>query len=140
MRKNSKTIGDIAELKAATYFAENDCYVMTPFGDNAPYDLVIDDHTSLLKVQVKSRNEKNGVVELHLYTQDKRGKKTLFTEKDFDLLFIYLPNQKRACLLNWDDLNKIKENASENMRLRLIPTKNNQKKGVNFFKDYEIVL
>jgi hypothetical protein len=40
---NSKTIGDISVLKIATALLQKDVRVLFPFGDNARYDLAIDD-------------------------------------------------------------------------------------------------
>jgi len=141
MRSNSKTIGDIAELKAAAYYTENGYYVSKPLGENTPYDLIIDDGQTLSKVQVKSRKLKpHGVISINGYYKTSGGNITPFNKTHFDELFIYNPDMKRACILNWEDLTKLQSTCKNTIILRLLPTKNNQIKDVNFFKDYEIEL
>ena len=52
--RNTKSIGDLAEL-AFTYQAMlRGCVVSIPVGDNARYDRIIDNGTNLLRIQVKS--------------------------------------------------------------------------------------
>lgn len=130
MRDNSKTIGDLAELKAATMFAEQGCYVSRPLTDNAPYDLIVDQDGKLLKVQVKARSERNGVVSTEIRSC-MRGYTHFYTKEDWDLLVVYNIDDGSLAVLDWDDIgDKIVVN------LRTQRPKNNQKKGVMMFEDY----
>ena len=49
---NSKSKGNIGEIKVASEFIKWGCIVSFPFGDNARYDLIIDDGDSLKRVQM----------------------------------------------------------------------------------------
>ena len=50
---NSKSKGNLGEIKVASEFIKYGCMVSFPFGDNARYDLVVDMNGELKKVQVK---------------------------------------------------------------------------------------
>ena len=138
MRSNSKTVGDIAELKAALYYTENDYVVSKPLGDNAPYDLIVDDGITLKKVQVKSRAVRDNKIAVEMWTLPGSGKNTTrvdYTPNSFDEVFVYVPELKRAAIFNWD---LIKDRSTVNLRLE--KPKNNQKKNITMFEDYEIIL
>lgn len=51
---NSKTIGDTTETAALHELTRHGYPVSVPFGDNAKYDLVVDDGKRLLRVQCKT--------------------------------------------------------------------------------------
>ena len=78
MRDNSKSIGDLAELKVITDLTERGFDVSIPFGDNCKYDLIVDINGSLKKVQVKARSTRNNVISVELrscmrnYTYNKK--------------------------------------------------------------------
>lgn len=55
-KRNTKLIGDIAQLTVILEFTKRGYQVSSPYGDNAPYDLIIDYEGSLKKVQVKGRS------------------------------------------------------------------------------------
>lgn len=59
---NTKSIGDIAEINITAKFLEQGIPVSIPYGDNCPYDLIIDVDGLLLKVQIKHGKYKNGCV------------------------------------------------------------------------------
>jgi len=63
---DTKDIGDLAEVAVCKEIKSIGNAVLTPFGDNQPYDLVMDNGEALIKVQVKSGRLKNGCVEAHL--------------------------------------------------------------------------
>jgi hypothetical protein len=52
--KNSKLRGEWAELRFMTRAAELGIMVSKPWGDSAPYDLMLEHHGRVLRVQVKS--------------------------------------------------------------------------------------
>lgn len=55
---NSKSKGNLGEIKVASEFIKWGCTVSFPFGDNARYDLIVDDGDSLKRVQVKYSDHK----------------------------------------------------------------------------------
>ena len=61
--KSPKTIGEISEIKFAARLVELGYVVLFPWGDNQPYDMVIDIGTDLYKIQVKTgRYKKSGSI------------------------------------------------------------------------------
>jgi len=52
--KNSKLRGEWAELRFMTRVAEHGVMISKPWGDSARYDLVIEHHGRVLRIQVKS--------------------------------------------------------------------------------------
>ena len=55
---NSKSKGNLGEIKVASEFIKWGCTVSFPFGDNARYDLIIDDGDNLKRVQIKYADSK----------------------------------------------------------------------------------
>lgn len=53
----NKQIGNIALGKAIEYFTENNFIVSLPLNDTQDYDLIVDNGTSLLKIQVKGTTQ-----------------------------------------------------------------------------------
>jgi hypothetical protein len=52
--KNSKLRGEWAELRFMTRAAELGIMISKPWGDSAPYDIMLEHHGRVLRVQVKS--------------------------------------------------------------------------------------
>ena len=129
MRDNSKTVGDLAELKVACLFAEKGYFVSRPMTDNAPYDLIIDDG-ELKKVQVKARCIRNSKITVELRTTMVNYVRE-YEKSDFDLLAVYNIDSGEIALFDWDEIGDVKT-----LTLRTEPAKNNQSNGVKFFKDY----
>lgn len=130
MRDNTKTVGDLAELKIACLFAEKGYFVSRPMTDNAPYDLIVDDGTRLKKVQIKARSVRNSKVSVELRSMMVNYNRK-YEKNDFDLLGIYLIESGDIALLDWDQIGDV-----ETLTLRVGPSKNNQTKNVKHFKDY----
>lgn len=133
MRANTKSQGDVAELKFAAYFASKGYFVSKPLTDNAPYDLIVDTGEQLLKVQVKSRTEVDGKIAVQLFTS-MVNYKYMYTEKDFDIIGVYHQDTGRMALVKWDDF----KNCGQLFLLRMNAPKNNQTKNIRLFTDYEV--
>lgn len=129
MRDNTKTIGDLAELKVAAMFAEKGCFVSKPLTDNAPYDLIIDDG-SLKRIQVKARCERDSKVLVELRTTMVNYTRE-YEKEDFDLLAVYNTDSGKIALFNWDQIGDRKS-----LTLRTTSPKNNQVDKVMMFDDY----
>lgn len=54
MRTNSKTLGDETEVIILQELTTSGYSVSIPFGDNDPYDLIVDDDGDLYRVQCKT--------------------------------------------------------------------------------------
>ncbi|HVP43158.1 MAG TPA: group I intron-associated PD-(D/E)XK endonuclease [Terriglobales bacterium] len=84
-----KRQGELAELAFLHRAAALGLIVMKPFGDSAPYDIVVDNGSRLLKLQIKSAaSPRNGAYEINAA----RGRfiKRPYTRRDIDFLAAYL--------------------------------------------------
>ena len=131
---DSKQIGNITELETQLAFLKLGFNVLTPYGDCERYDFVVDANDKFYKIQSKtastedngasfkfscrSCNRTNGKIVHHQYTKD---------EIDY---FVTSFNNK--CYLI-----PVEECGSDK-RLRLLPPKNNQTRGITWAKDYEL--
>ena len=97
---NSKRKGSLAVGEAIAHFIARGITVLTPISDCDKYDLVIDDHGYLKKIQCKysSSQEPSGAYIIDLSTYGGYRTKTYHTkynQGDFDLLFIYCRNKEK---------------------------------------------
>ena len=131
---NSKQIGNITELETMLAFLKIGFNVLTPYGDCERYDFVVDANGKFLRIQSKtshsddngasfsfsgrSCNRKDGKIVHHTYTND---------EIDY---FVTLFEGK-CYLIPVDE-------CGANKRLRILPAKNGQTKGITWAKDYEL--
>ena len=133
--KNTKSIGNLTELQCITYLYSIGCGVNIPFGDAEKYDLVIEYNHKLYKVQIKHGNSKTDpdtgeIVCLSIRTTrqeaDRKTRKR-YDPKDVDFFGTYY--EGKCYLIPFFE-------CSEEKRLRIIPPKNNQIKGISYLKDY----
>ena len=133
--ENTKRIGNLTELACATRLYEIGCAVSIPFGNSEKYDLIIDWKDNLYKIQVKHANPHvNEVNEIDYITincewqgHNANGyKKHRYQENDIDYFATFYNGE---CYLIPQ-----KECSSQKI-LRILPSKNNQKKGVTFLKE-----
>lgn len=72
---NTKHQGDTAELRVALDCQVRGYVVSVPFGDNAPYDLLVHRNEKIERLQVKSRTPTNGVINIELFTMQHDSRK-----------------------------------------------------------------
>lgn len=130
----SKYIGNITELETMLAFMKLGYNVLTPYGDCERYDFVVDVNGKFLRIQSKtsrstddgasfsfngrSCNRKDGKIVHHKYTND---------EIDY---FVTSFNGKVYLI-------PVEECGAEK-RLRILPPKNGQVRGITWAKDYEL--
>lgn len=133
MKKKPKEIGEISEAAALAILIEYGYSVSLPFGDNQRYDMIIDDGRKLHRVQVKTaRNRTEGSIVFNTSsTHPISGKVTLYAGQ-IEAFLVYYP---RLRSVYWVPLS---ECTGPQKALRLLPTKNNQKDGVKWARDYEL--
>ena len=131
---NSKQIGNITEFEAMLHFMKLGYNVLTPYGDCERYDFVVDKGDKFVRIQAKtsstddegasfrfscrSCNRKDGKIIHHYYTNQ---------EIDY---FVTIFNNK--CYLI------PVEECGADKKLRILPAKNGQVKGITWAKDYEL--
>lgn len=127
---NSKHIGNIGEILAIAYLVKKGYYVSIPYGDNARYDLIVDDGIKLHRIQVKTTVPiTDSFAEFYLQSsQAHRGKgKEGYTGQIDAFILVDIKNEK---LFYTEDTERTF------IKLRYLPTESGQVKGINFAEDF----
>jgi hypothetical protein len=127
------TKGNAAEARFLSEFVARGFDVLVPFGGGQPYDLAVDLGLGVLKVQCKTAWLTAGGSCLMFNcrsTDHGRGRQTY--EGLADLFGVFLPPRDSVYLVPLDSVGGFAG------RLRLEPTRNNQKRGVRFAEEFEI--
>lgn len=132
MKMDSKQKGNITELEVLTYITKLGYQVSIPFGDRERYDQIWDINGKLIKVQVKTSRllpDQSGIVFSCRSNTKVNGKvkHSRYTEEEIDYFATFWDNR---CYLV-----PVQETSTEK-KLRFVPTKNGQTKGISFATDY----
>ena len=135
--RTKKEKGDFAELKVACDLRSRGYLVAIPFGEEAPYDIVIDREGRLERVQVKYADRKeNGSVQVQCYSQTVIGGKvrsvTPYTADTIDWLALYEATDDRCYYIPAVELG----GGRMRLTMRFEPTANNQVRGVRYADRY----
>jgi hypothetical protein len=126
------TRGNAAEAAVLNAFIERDFDVLVPFGGGHPYDLVVDLSEGLfLRVQCKTAWPHNGCPLFNSRTTD-HGRGPVSYVGLADIFGVYFPTSQSVYVI------PIQAMAGSEGRLRLEPTRNNQRRRVRLARDYEI--
>ena len=134
-KRNTKLKGDISELRVAIALTEAGYAVSKPLGENQRYDLVADDGTRLLRVQVKSGRIRGGVIVFSCCSTHGHRRTVLSTRPytgQIDLLAVYCPDNGKVYLVPEAELTRTTSH------LRLIPPRNNMVKTIRWASKYEL--
>lgn len=129
---SSHFIGEITEQQVALEFLKLGYLVSKLLVQSSKYDFIVDINHKLYKIQVKTGTLKeNSYIEFATSTSHTNTKGTLnlsYSPEDVDFFATMYENE---CYL-------IPYNVcgTRTQRLRVIPTKNGQIKGITFAKDY----
>jgi PD-(D/E)XK endonuclease len=106
--------------------------VLVPFGEGQPYDLAIHlGGSAFLRIQCKTAWPVGGCMVFNCRTTDHgRGPQSYFGQAD--IFGVYFPRDRAVYLVPIDAV------AESEGRLRLEPTRNNQRRGIRFAADFEI--
>jgi hypothetical protein len=138
---NPKAIGERSEAMITAKLLEVGYYVYTPFGDNLRCDLIIEDGDGKFRcIQCKTGWVEHNGAYIAFKTASSyyhtRAGRTSHGRRDYrgqiDYFAVYCPDTEKVYLISVDDV------VTANAMLRLLPTKNNQEKGVRWAKDYEL--
>jgi hypothetical protein len=138
---NSTRKGDITESVIISRLLERGYEILRPIGNNSRYDLVIEDADGrFLRVQCKTGRLSEHDESILFATSSRhyhlRAKEGVSRSKPYygqaDYFAVYCPDTKGIYLVPVDHA------GASQMKLRLIPTKNNQEKNVRWAKDYEL--
>lgn len=129
----SKDKGDIAELKLAVALKQKGYIVSFPYGDNAPYDLLIDDGILVSKIQCKHGRYKKGCVLFITKSSTRSGGKRVETNYvgKVDFFGVYCAELDTCYLIPIDEV------AKHGSSLRVEESKSLNNK-IKWAKNYEI--
>ena len=134
-KRDTNAIGDISEAAIITRFLQLGYTVLTPYGGNQRYDLVIEDSEGqFCRVQCKTgRIIENGAV-LRFDTANHNGQNRQMRHYrgQCDYFAVYNEELSKVYLVPVDEV------GATSAKFRLTPAKNNQEKYVRWAKDYEL--
>lgn len=134
MELNTHFKGEITEQQVVVEFLKQGIMVSKPLVQCSRYDFIADINHRLYKIQVKTGTFKEDAYLLfatstsHTNTQ---GTKTMSYSSD-DVDFFATMYENQCYLIPFEVCGK------KEQRLRFIPTKNGQTKGILFAKDYKL--
>jgi PD-(D/E)XK endonuclease len=128
--------GNIAEAKLAAAAIEFGIGVARPLCDGGRYDLILDLHPELVRVQCKWAPRKGDVLVVRFRTcrcTPNGYVRGIYSSDEVDAIGAYCPELDRCYLL------PMAEFAGQGFaHLRLAPSRNNQKTGVRMASAYEL--
>ena len=119
--------GNVSEAIVLAHYLKAGFIVSTPFGVGAPYDLIVDTGSRLIKIQVKTGWLRNGGVEYETRRSRKRWSRQAYAKDEVDYFVIYCRE------LN--TFYAVKAEGGVFGKLRVKPTGNNQKMNVRWASD-----
>jgi hypothetical protein len=133
-RRDTKSVGDISEVAALHALASAGYRVAIPFGENQRYDLIIEKEGVLARVQVKTGRLRSGSVIFNCYSTHLHRKGVACRRYDGEIEYfaVYCPEVGDVYLIPAGDL------AVMQGTLRIVPSRNRQKKGIRFASQYRI--
>ena len=140
-KQNHKAIGERSEAIIIAKLLEAGYGVLTPFGDNRRYDLVIEDADGQFwRVQCKTGWVENDGALIEFKTASTyyhtRAGRADHGRKDYrgqvEYFAVYCPDTGKMYLVPIDHV------GTANAMLRLLPTRNKQEKNVRWAQDYEL--
>lgn len=132
----TKTKGDLAELMVAADLRRKGYKVAFPYGEDWDYELIFDHDGNLERVQVKYAEPDGSVLTVrcrsHSLTNGKVRQVKRYTAAMIDWLAVYDRSTDRCYYVPAEKLGT----GRSIMHLRLKPTRNGQRLGINFADDY----
>lgn len=126
---HTKLKGTIGELIAAEEFLRRGWVVAFPFGENQRYDLIIERDGLYKRVQVKAVYPRKGVLHINCRSSNNWSVKS-YSAEDIDLIAAVDLENEEVYFIGIEQVHKAL------FDLRIVPTKNQQKKKVNFAKNF----
>lgn len=131
---NSKQKGNITELETMLAFLRFGYNVLTPYGDCERYDFVVDAGSKFYKIQSKTSHSDDDGVSFKFSGRScnrKDGKIVhhQYTEQEIDYFATSFQNQVYLIPV---------QECGTDKRLRLLPTKNGQTRGISWANNYRL--
>ena len=131
---SSHFIGEITEQQVALEFLKLGYLVSKPLVQSSRYDFIVDINHKLYKIQVKTGTLKeDAYIEFATSTSHTNTQGTLnLTYSSDDVDFFATMYENQCYLVPYEPCGK------RSQRLRTIPTRNGQTKGITFAKDFHL--
>ena len=131
---NPKTVGEISQSAITVRLLQVGYAVLSPYGDNQRYDLVIEKDGVFNRVQCKTARLRKGALEFKTHsTYAHRGLKPKDYQGQIEYFGVYSPELDSCYLIPIADV----PNTSS-MKLRVEPSRNGQKSKVRLATKYEL--
>lgn len=127
----TKQKGDIAEAFVTYLLKQNGFNVLLPWGEDNRYDLVTEKNGVFKRIQVRYVTPKDGAIEVRVRSCNNYNI-IRYSPKDIDIIAVYSSGLNKVYFI---PLNSIKNKSI--CKLRILPTKNKQKKFVVMASKYE---
>jgi hypothetical protein len=137
--QHPKAVGDRTTLAAMLALYQAGYIVLTPFGENTRYDLVIDDGRTLARLQCKTGRLRRGAIRFPVCSTYAHHPRSSNGRRDYhgqvDYFCVHCPETGGVYLIPLKDLSMQAEAA-----LRVAPPRNGQRSRIRKASDYEIGL
>ncbi len=132
--RDTKRIGTLSEAAVVYRFARLGFRVSIPFGENTPYDLIVESPDArLFRIQVKTGKIRSGVLRFNtVSSHSHRGKPPARYNGKIDAFAVYSPTDGHCYLIGVGDASV----RGDHGYLRIEPTRNNMRKGVHWAGAY----
>jgi hypothetical protein len=132
---NRKAKGDVSEAAILTHLLKSGKSVSIPWGDNQPYDLIVDNGDMLLRVQCKTGWIDAGAIVFKTCSNYRtvEGYTSVHYEDRVDMYAVYCPELDKVYLIPAKDID-----CKYSTRLRLDQRRNNNQYDQRLAADYEL--
>lgn len=133
IKLTTKQKGDITELQCIVELRKLGLVISIPYGEDSPYDIIVDINNKLFKIQCKTARKKDDVLVFNCKSGHQNSTKTYrrnYIDK-IDFFMTYYGNTAYMV--------PVSVCGTSQKLLRLGPTKNGQTKNVDFAEDFELI-
>ncbi|HET9031054.1 MAG TPA: group I intron-associated PD-(D/E)XK endonuclease [Candidatus Aquilonibacter sp.] len=129
--RDTKRIGDIAEMRIMAACAEAGYHVLVPFGENRRYDIVLERDGRFFRVQVKAGRLRNGSLIFNAYSahSHRNGMANRRYDGEIDYFGVWCGDDRTAYLIPVSDVGVVG-------CFRVLPTRNGQRRRVRWALNY----
>jgi len=134
VKRDTKAVGDRSEAIVLAELVKKGYLVSIPFGENQRYDLLADDGTRILRVQVKTGRLRRDVIEYSCSSSHthRGGPHARPYFGQADIIAVYCPQNGKVYLVPEEEF------VASRAHLRLTPPANNQRRGIRWAIRFEL--
>lgn len=132
--RDTKRVGMLGESAFIYRFVQLGFRVSIPFGENSPYDLIVESPDGrLFKIQVKTGRIRSGVLRFSAVSSHwHRGRPATRYDGRIDAFGIYSPSDDQCYLIGVADISV----RGDHGYLRIEPARNNMQRGIHWARNY----